>query len=351
MRVQITAFGCTPQGTPVALITLEQPGIRCRVTPYGATLVCLEVQDMQGVWTDVVLGFDSLQNYQLQNTYMGATVGRCANRIRDGHVCLNGTVFQLTQNESLNHLHGGNSGFDRKLWQYKLVEGGVQFQLTSPHLEEGYPGTLKATVVYQLTPAALYITYSAVSDQDTLCNLTNHTYFILNGHCDGSILDHELMLYASRYTPVHSQGAIPTGEICPVQGTPMDFLQPHTIADRMDEDFSQLSYVGGYDHNYVLDEDAGALRTAARLTGPKTGISMTVHTTSPGIQLYTGNFLTNLPPGKGGGVYRARSGLCLETQYFPDAIHHPHFSQPILHAGTSWNHQTVYEFSAKQRPE
>ncbi len=339
----VSPFGTTKTGRRADLITLDNGRLQCAVTTYGAALVSLDVPDRSGARRDVVLGFDTLADYETQTAFLGATIGRYANRIGGSRFTLNGREYPLPANEGPNQLHGG-FGFDKRIWAYEEVQGGVKLSLTSPDLDQGFPGELKAAVTYTLTGSALTISYSAVSDRDTLCNLTNHSYFNLNGQGSGTAMDHVLQLNASAFTPVSDSACIPTGELRPVEGTPMDFRSPTPIGLRIHQEDEQLRFGRGYDHNWAVDGPAGTLRTAAVVESRESGIRMEVRTDLPGIQFYTANGLAGNPAGKGGAVYRNRDAFCLETQYFPDSIHHPDFIQPILPGGKVWTSQTVYSF-------
>ncbi len=342
----VSSFGTTTSGQQAHLITLDNGQLRCSITTYGAALVSLEVPDKSGKARDVVLGFDTLTDYETQTAFIGATVGRCANRIGGSRFTLNGREYPLPANEGPNLLHGG-VGFDKQIWAYEEAERGVKLSLTSPDMDQGFPGQLKASVTYTLDGTALTISYSAVSDRDTVCNLTNHSYFNLNGQGSGTAMYHTLQLNASAFTPVASSASIPTGELRPVDGTPMDFRSPTPIGLRINQEDEQLQFGGGYDHNWAIDGPAGTLRTAAVAESGESGIRMEVKTDLPGVQFYTTNGLAGVPAGKGGAIYRNRDAFCLETQFFPDSVNHSNFIQPILKAGALWRSQTVYAFSAK----
>lgn len=342
-------FGTTPAGEAVDLITLTNArGMKVRVMTYGAIIVSLEVPDRDGALGDVVLGFDSLAGYLGSSPYFGAVVGRYANRIAKGRFTLDGTEYRLATNNGPNHLHGGVRGFDKVVWAAEPFQSdsgvGVILRHVSPDGDEGYPGRLEARVTYTLTDRnELAIDYEATTDRATPVNLSQHSYFNLAG--TGDILGHELMLAADRYTPVDST-LMPTGELAPVAGTPFDFRQPHRIGERIGDDHPQLRYGGGYDHNFVLRRptpDTG-LALAARLTDPASGRTLEIRTTEPGIQFYSGNFLDGTLTGKGGTVYRHRTGLCLETQHFPDSPNHPDFPSTILEPGQVYRSRTVWAF-------
>ena len=341
--MKIEEFGRTAAGELAHLITLEDGGLRCRISTYGGALVSLEVPDREGKPVDVVLGFEKLADYEVQTAFMGALIGRYANRIGQGRFCLGGEVYTLRQNDGENHLHGG-AGFDKRIWRAEVIENGVRLHLASPHMDEGYPGKLAVTVDYVLRGGALEIGYCAVSDRDTVCSLTNHAYFNLNGHDDGLVGSHVLRLFAERYTPVGDAGAIPTGEIGAVCGTPMDFTRAKEIGADWDETFAQICYGGGFDHNWVVDGKVGSLRPAAAVYAPESGVHMRVETTSPGMQFYSGNHMKDLPAGKDGAVYGRRCGFCLETQFYPDGPNRPEFPSPVLRAGERWEHKTVFSF-------
>ena len=341
---QITSFGTTADGTQVNQITLTQGGLSCQILTYGGIVRTLTVPDRDGNKVDVVLGFDTLQDYMSQDKYIGALVGRCANRIAGGQFMLHGQAYPLYVNNGPNHLHGGRVGFDAQVWTVEeMGPAYVTLSLSSPDGQEGYPGDLTVQATCTLEADGLRMAYWAKSTQDTICNLTNHSYFNLSGHHTGPALNHQLQLFAQFYTPADAT-SIPTGEVVPVEGTPMDFRQLTPVGTRIEEDFTQLVQAKGYDHNWVIDGLSGTLRPAAVLYSPDTGIVMEIQTTMPGIQFYAGNYLEGCPAGKGGAHYGNRWGLALETQYFPDAIHHPNFPSPVLKAGEEYSHQTFYRF-------
>ena len=336
------------------LYTLKNDaGMEVELSEYGASIVAIRVPDRSGQIADVVLGYDSLEGYRSRKYFLGATVGRCANRIAGGRFALNGQTYQLACNEKgITHLHGGNEGFDVQLWQSEIAREQdstcmLRMRHFSPHLDEGYPGNLRVTVTFSLTEQnELVIRYEAISDADTLCNLTNHSYFNLAGHNTGDILSHELCIHADYFTPA-DENSIPTGKLLPVEGTPMDFRDFHAIKERIDDEYSQLHYASGYDHNYLLRKGNERLRPAAELWHLPSGRYLTCLTTSPCIQLYTGNFIDGTQKGKWGTYYPHRAGLCLETQFAPDAIHQPDWETPILRAGELFDHTTVYRFGVR----
>lgn len=293
---------------------------------------------------DIALGFDTLEGYTSQDKYMGAIVGRYANRIGGARFTLNGVEYRLAANDGPNSLHGGRAGFDKQVWSVsELSKNRVTLSLDSPGGQEGYPGALSVRVTYTLARGALSIGYWAGHTGDTVFNPSSHTYFNLSGHHSGRVEGQYIRLNASRYTPT-LPGSIPTGELAPVDATPMDLRTAQPIGARINEPFGQLTLAGGYDHNWVIDGWDRALRPAALAWSPETGISMEVSTTLPGVQFYTGNYLDGCPVGKGGAVYAARCGFCLETQFFPDTPNQPSFPSCVLRAGEDYNSRTVYRF-------
>lgn len=338
-------FG-TIDGHNVALFTLANDrGAVVRIMEYGATLMGLSVPDRIGEQADVVLGFDTLEEYRTKGGSLGVIVGRFANRIAAGRFHLDGVDYQLATNNPPNHLHGGEGGFQRALWQGEVedsLEGlGVRFTHTSADGEDGYPGEVRVEVRYTLTKASgLRIDYLATTDRATPVNLTNHAYFQLRGHDQGSIRDHVLRLKSSQYT-IRDETGIPTGEIALVEGTPFDFTNPTAIGDRIDE-----LEGGGYDDNLVFDgwEPNGRPRMVGEVIEPLRGRRMQILTTEPAVQLYTGNFLDGLG-GKNGAVYGRHHAFCLETQHFPDSVNHSHFPSVILRPGETYRQTTEYRFS------
>ena len=346
MIVEKEPFGKTPQGDIIELYTLtNSQRVQVKIMNYGGIVVSIRVPDRHGTLGDVVLGFDQLDGYMEEHPYFGAIIGRYANRIAKGAFSLKGVDYTLARNNGENHLHGGIRGFDKVVWEAEEVRNddgvGVRLTYTSRNGEEGYPGTLKATVTYLLTPDnELRIAYSATTDKATVVNMTNHSYFNLRGR--GDILRHELMITAHHFTPVDA-GLIPTGELRPVKGTPFDFTQPVAIGDRIDGDDQQLVFGLGYDHNWVL-KDAGTLSLAATAHEPETGRVLEVWTTEPGLQFYSGNFLDGSITGKGGWVYQKRHGFSLEAQHYPDSPNKPDFPSVVLEPGETYTQTTVYKF-------
>lgn len=345
--METRVFGVTRGGRAVDEIILRNEKIRCSLLTYGAALRGLAVRGRDGV-TDVVLGFDTMEAYKTQDKFMGAVVGRYANRIAGGKFTLEGQDCILDRNDGENHLHGGPGGFFSKVWRAEPCgETCVMFSCESEDMEEGYPGRLSVSVTCRLEGGALHLSYRAVTDRTTVCNLTNHAYFNLNGHDAGGAMEQLLMLHAGHYTPV-GPGSIPTGEVALVEGTPMDFRTPAVIGARIGQAFQQLELCCGYDHNWVVDGEAGLLRPAAVLESVKTGVRMEMETTLPGIQFYAGNYMDGCPVGKGGARYGRRDAVCLETQFFPDTPNHPNFPQCVLRSGEVWSHETVFHFSREE---
>lgn len=341
--VTVEDWGKTPDGEAVHLYTLTNAhGLRARVATWGATLISLETPDRDGHLADIVLGFDSLEGYLAGSPYFGSTVGRYANRIAKGKFTLDGVEYALATNNPPNHLHGGVKGFDKRVWTAEILNlpgaAAVKFSYVSADGEEGYPGTLRCSVTYALTDAnELALAYEATTDKPTVVNLTHHSYFNLAGQGNGDVLGHVLTLHAARYTPPDAT-LIPTGELKPVAGTPLDFTAPHTIGERI----AQVE--GGYDHNYVLD-GGGEFALAARAYDPVSGRVMELFTDEPGMQFYTGNFLDGSLRGKSGKVYEKHFGFCLEAQHFPDSPNQPAFPSTVLRPGETYMQKTVHRFS------
>jgi aldose 1-epimerase len=342
--VEKSAFGKLPDGTPVDLYTLANSnGLVVKIANYGTVITELHVPDRRGVLGDVVLGFDNLQQYLKGHPYFGCTVGRVANRIARGEFTLEGKTYKLAVNSGPSHLHGGLKGFDKAVWKAEPQSGAaVKFSYTSADGEEGYPGKAAVAVTMSLTDAnELSLDYTATTDKPTPINLTNHSYF--NLACAGTVLDHELMLAADYYTPSDAT-LVPTGEIKPVKGTPMDFTVARPIGSRLSELTNQPV---GYDFNYVLRRASQGLTLGARVYEPTSGRVMEMETTEPGVQLYTANFLNGSLTGKRGVVYAQHTAFCLETQHFPDAVHQPKFPSIILYPGQTYRQATVYRFATR----
>jgi aldose 1-epimerase len=347
-------FGTTPAGETVDLYTLTDPtGIEVSVMTYGATVQQLLAPDREGRSMNVALGFPTLDGYVANDGhYFGAVVGRYANRIANGRFSLDGVVYELPQNDGVNSLHGGPRGFDKHVWRPVAVSpacsDGARLALchTSPNGEMGYPGTLSVEVVYTLTRGSLRIDYRATTDAPTIVNLTNHTCWNLAGEGAGPVDEHLLMLNACSYTPV-DPGLVPTGQIAPVEGTPLDFRVPAPIGSRLRDGFPQLELARGYDHNFVLERTgAGALAPAARVEEPRSGRTLEVRTTQPGVQLYTGNFLDGSLYGTGGRAYRQGDCFALETQHYPDSPNQPGFPSTALRPGEVFASTTVFSLGA-----
>ncbi len=342
-KVSGTPFGVTKKGEEVRELTLDNGTISCKIITFGAAVRTLTVPGRGGA-VDVVLGYDTLAEYEENGGFFGAVVGRYANRIAGGRFALNGREYTLARNDGPNHLHGGNVGYSHRVWT--VEEAGADravLTLDSPDGEEGYPGHLQARVTYALEGSTLSIHYEAVSDRDTPCNLTNHSYFNLSGQGSGDVLAHKVQLFCSAYTPA-GETSIPLGAIDPVEGTPMDLRVPTPIGAHIDEPFQQLVWGHGYDHNFVVDGQPGALRPAARVYSEATGVGMDVETDSPGMQFYTANFVEEGRKGKGGAVYGFRHGFCLETQHFPDTPNQPGFPSATLKAGERYDQTTRFRF-------
>ncbi len=350
MTIERAEFGAVAEGRTAEVFALvNDAGCVLRATDYGGIITGIVVPDRDGNAADVTLGFDSLAAYERDNPFFGALVGRYGNRIAGGRFRLDGEEYQLARNDGENHLHGGRRGFDKVLWQAEPAETpdgpALDLRYVSDDGEEGYPGELAVHVRYTWgNDHALRIDYTATTTRPTIVNLTQHAYFHLAGAGSGDVLDHELQVHASRFTPVDAT-LIPTGELRGVEGTPMDFRTPRRIGERIDADDEQLRLGGGYDHNFVIDGEPGELRPAARVVEATAGRTMEVLTTEPGVQLYTGNFLDGSLTGKGGAPYGRRSGFCLETQHYPDSPNKPQFPSTVLRPGETYRTTTVYRFA------
>ena len=340
-------FGKMADGKAVERFTLTNAnGVVLQAINYGGIITSLRVPDRNGRLDDIVLGFDNLDGYLKDHPFFGAIIGRYGNRIAKGAFTLEGKTYKLATNNGVNHLHGGNKGFDKVLWTAEPVAGrnAIAFTRTSPDGEEGYPGNLRVRVTYTLTDAnELIVDYSATTDKATPVNLTQHSYFNLAGQASGDILGHQLMINADRYTPVNDT-LIPTGELAPVAGTPFDFRKSTAIGERINQKDAQLTNGKGYDHNWVLNRKGDGRQLAARVVEPKTGRTLEITTTEPGIQFYSGNFLDGTLTGKAGAVYKHRTGFCLETQHYPDSPNQPKFPSTILKPGAEYKTSTVFTF-------
>ena len=342
-------FGTLQNGENIYSYTLtNKNGMSATIINYGATVVKLKVPDKNSKIEDVILGYDSLSSYVKGASFFGGIVGRYGNRIAKGKFTLDGKEYQLPINNGVNSLHGGTIGFNKRVWEAKEISGpALQLSYVSPDGEEGYPGTLTLSVTYSLTDNnGLKIDYIATTDKPTILNPTNHCYFNLTGDPNNTILNHVLMINADKFTPVDST-LIPTGQLEDVANTPLDFTKPTEIGKRINEDFQQLKFAGGYDHNWVLNNYNGSVREAATLYDSASGILLKVLTDQPGIQFYSGNFLDGKDRGKDGIYYKFRTGLCLECQHFPDSPNEKNFPSVVLRPGETYTQTTVYEFSVK----
>ena len=351
-ELKLEPFGTMPDGRNIDLYTLTNAnGTRVAVTNYGARLVRFE-KEVGGAPLDIVLGYTRGEDYVRDTAYMGAVIGRHANRIAGGRITVGGRPYLLELNsgsKKQNHIHGGASGLHTHLFDAEIIHGGVRFTTVSPDGAGGFPGNLEVKVTYRLTDDdALSIRYEAVSDAETICNITNHSYFNLEGCTAPSVLDHTAEIYADSFTWADAE-SLPDGRILPTLGTPMDFTAPHRIGERIDADYDEVQMAHGYDHNWVLRGDFAPepyshLKKAARVAAPKTGLALSCYTDRIGVQFYTGNNLRgNTPPGKGGIVFARRSGFCLETQFFPNAPANPVFPQPVLAMDEVFTAETVYK--------
>lgn len=345
IKISKESFGKTSDDTEVMRYTLENGiGMRVCVISLGCAVQSIIVPDKDGALRDVALGYDDADSYEKGSCYFGAFVGRYANRIRGAQFKLNNIIYHLEENDGCNHLHGT---FARHVFDAVIRDDAVVFPFVSPPSEEGYPGTLKGEVLYRLTgDNTLEIEYFATSDDDTVVNLTNHTYFNLNGHDGSDVLDHTIRLKADRFTPIDASH-LTTGDVLSVEGTPLDFRRVKAIGAGISSDHPQIRFASGYDHNLVLNCADGTLREFALVKSERTGIVLTASTTEPGVQLYTGNFIHEDAPlhGKGGILYPRFAGFCLEAQNYPDAVNHPGFPSPVLRKGEAYHQKTVYKFS------
>ena len=351
--VTTAPYGKLPDGTPVEMFTLTNAsGIEVKAITYGGIIVSVKTPDRDGRMADIVLGFDSLDGYLTAHPYFGAIVGRYGNRIAKGQFTLEGKTYSLAKNDGPNHLHGGLKGFDKVVWKgrsFKDARGvGVVLTRTSPDGEEGYPGNLTSTITYTLSDRnELKVDYEATTDKTTVHNITQHSYFNLAGAGSGDILGHVMIIDADRFTPV-DETLIPTGELAPVEGTPLDFRKPTAIGARIGDAHEQLKRGKGYDHNFVLNRKGAGLSRAAVVVDPKSGRALEVSTTEPGVQFYSGNFLDGTIKGKGGHAYALRTGFCLETQHYPDSPNQPSFPTTVLKPGETYKSTTVFMFGVQK---
>ncbi len=354
MPIGTRYYGTTPDGQEVFLYTLtNNNGLKAEIINYGGIITSLTVPDREGNISDIVLGYDRLEDYLENPPYFGAIIGRFANRLEEACFSLNNITYQLNRNKGRHQLHGGLEGFHKKVWDARILEDGEDQKLElsrfSPEGEEEYPGNLEVRVIYSLThDNVLDINYYAVSDRDTIVNLTNHAYFNLSGHASGTILNHELLLHADFYTPI-TEETIPTGEILSVKNTPFDFTEFRRIGEGLLKyaDDPQIQNGSGFDHNFVLKVRGKKPEEIAQVYDPHSGRLMRVFTTMPGVQFYSGNFLKTAGEGKEGKVYDKWDGMCLETQYFPNSMKHCHFPSPVLRAGQTYHHITQYQFDIR----
>ncbi len=353
MKITKKSFGVTKNGEKATLYTMENSkGMKVSVTDYGASIVHIIVPDRNGKMEDVALGYDDVRGYDENETYYGAFIGRNGNRIANAQFTLNGVTYQLDKNNGPNNLHGGFKGYNNFMYEVECFEeeeeASIELSRLSPDMEQGFPGNLDITVTYTLTEEnELAIEYLGVSDKDTVINLTNHSFFNLSGQDSGTILDHEVFIDADYFTPTDAT-LIPTGELRPVEGTPMDFRTETRVGDRIDDDYEPLKTAGGYDHNYVLNNTGEEVEYVASLYDPKSGRRMEVFTDLPGMQLYSGNFIDGKATGKGGKVYLKREGICFETQLFPDACNtKEYFKSSVVKAYEEYSTMTVYKFTVE----
>lgn len=353
-RIEKQSFGKTPEGAEVFLYTLKNAsGMQVKITNFGGRITTIEVPDRNRKFDDVVLGFDNVEGYATgpaAGAYFGAIIGRYANRLAHGTFTLDGHTYHIPTNEGANTLHGGVSGFDKKVWDAKEISAhgtpALELHYLSPDGQEGFPGNLSVTVRYSLdNKNGLHIDYSATTDKATVLNLTNHSYFNLEGAGSQTILNEQLTIDADRYTPIDST-LIPTGTIDNVAGTPLDFRKATEIGSRIDDNNEQLKLAKGYDFNFVLNHPGNLSTVAVKVEDPKSGRAMEVFTTQPGVQFYTGNFLNGSVHGIG-GAYAHRSALCLETQHFPDSPNHSNFPSTVLRPGQIFHSTTIYRFSTE----
>lgn len=348
MKIETSLFGKTKKGEDVTAYRIENSkGSSITVLDYGAILKNVVVPDKDGHLTDVVLGYDHVADYEENPPHFGATIGRNGNRIAGASFSIDGKTYQLTKNEKNNNLHSGPDGYEFRMWKAlpNKLNGAVSFHLVSPDGDQGFPGNFDVTVTYMLTESnKVKIHYEGTCDQDTVVNMTNHSYFNLNGEGSGTILNHTLEIKADGYTPVDEE-SIPYGRIDKVEGTPFDFRKAKTMGQDAGADDEQLAHTGGYDHNFALD--GSGLRNVACAAGDKSGITLTVMTDQPGMQFYAGNFISG-PIGKNGHVYGDHEGFALETQHFPNSVNEPSFESPVVKKGSRYSTTTCYTFSTIQ---
>lgn len=352
MGIVKTSFGVTSKGEEASIYTLTNGnGMVVKVSDFGAVLVEVHVPDRNGERKDVVLGYDSVNQYEVNGPGFGALIGRHANRIGGAEIELNGKHYPLEKNDGRNNLHSGQQGYQRRMWKAECEEdelgSKVEFSLHSPDGDQGFPGNLEVMVSYTLTEDnALILNYEAVPEEDTIVNLTNHTYFNLAGHDSGDVLAQKVWIDADYYTRADAE-SIPTGEMIPVEGTPMDFRVAKAIGEEIDSPYEATKLGRGYDHNWVLKTESGDTSLVAFMEDEASGRGVRVYTNLPGVQFYTANFLNGTEVGKGGAVYQKRNGACFETQFFPDSMHHENFRQAVVREGESYKAETVFAFYMK----
>ncbi len=350
MKITQKSFGKTGQGEEAALYTItNENGMKVSFTDYGANIVSILVPDKHGKFEDIALGYADLAGYEDNGPGFGSFIGRHANRIGGAKFELNGKIYELAKNDGNNNLHSGPKGYNQFIYETEIFEeddtASIEFSRLSPHMEQGFPGNLDISITYTLTEGnELVIEYMAISDRDTLINLTNHSYFNLAGHNNGTILDQKVWLNSHQFTPTDKE-LIPTGEICDVSGTPMDFRTLKTIGQDINADYEPLRLANGYDHNYVLDISGNEIEKVAILIDEKSGRKMEVFTDLPGIQVYTSNMLTPVKHGKDGAAYQRNSGICFETQYYPNSCNLTSFPSCVRKAGKEFDSVTIYKFS------
>ena len=349
-NVMKESYGTTPEGEEVEQYTLRnENGMEVKIITYGGRITSLTAPDADGNFEDVVLGFSSLEQYTKDNPFFGALIGRYGNRIAKGKFSLDGEEYTLAQNDGENHLHGGEKGFDKVVWKVEEADtSALKLSYISEDMEEGYPGRLETVVTYTLNnDNSLDVDYEATTDKKTVVNLTQHAYFNLSADFSESILDHEIVINADQFLPV-TENLIPTGEMREVANTPFDFREPKEVGKDIDADNEQLERAGGYDHNWVLNEQDSGMRFAASAYHPESGRVLEVHTNEPGMQFYSGNFLDGtLPLQYGDGNYEKRSGFCFETQHYPDSPNQEHFPSVVLEPGETYSSKTSFKFSVK----
>ncbi len=349
MSVSISNFGETVNNEPVSLFTIKNnSGITATFTNFGATIVSILVPSKDGKVRDVVLGFDNLEDYFINHCYFGATIGRNSNRVGNASFKINGTTYNLDKNErNKNDLHSGFNGYQKRLWDYSVndANNSVSFKLVSPDMDQGFPGNFNVSVTYTLSEDnGIEIIYKGICDKDTIANMTNHSYFNLNGHNSGSILNHYLQINSKKFAIIDEE-SIPTGVLSDVQNTPLDFTTFRRIGDDIDNSFEQLRLTKGYDHSFLVDKKCNGLEKVATVKCEESGINMDVYSDCPAVQFYAGNYIDEVPQvGKGNFTYGNRSGLCLETGFLPNSMNEPNFASPILKANEEYNSKTIYKF-------